>query len=76
MTQAAIGAVCAAIVAAIAFRARALSTGGAAAAFAVGTAVFASSGWSGALVLLAFFLPSTLLSRLGGARKKALQDVG
>jgi uncharacterized protein (TIGR00297 family) len=64
----------AAIVAAVAYRAGALSPGGAAAAFAVGAVVFAGRGWPGVAVLFAFFLPSTLLTRAGAARKRALAD--
>jgi uncharacterized protein (TIGR00297 family) len=70
-----VGAALAAIVAIAAYRARALTATGAAAAFAVGTVVFGAGGWRGALVLFAFFIPSTLLSRLGRARKLALGDV-
>ncbi|HEY5425101.1 MAG TPA: DUF92 domain-containing protein [Candidatus Tumulicola sp.] len=71
-----IGAVCAAIVATLAYRTRALTAGGAAAAFAVGTIVFGAGGWRGALVLFAFFIPSTLLSRIGRTRKRELTDAG
>ncbi|HEV3087451.1 MAG TPA: DUF92 domain-containing protein [Candidatus Elarobacter sp.] len=70
------GTVFAALVAAIAWRARALTTGGALAAFAVGTLTFASGGVAFAEVLLAFFVPSVLLSRIGRARKKQLVDIG
>lgn len=42
----------------------------------MGTIVFGIGGWPGAAVLLAFFLPSVALSRVGRARKKALLDVG
>jgi uncharacterized protein (TIGR00297 family) len=76
VTNAAIGALLAAAVALVAYRARALTAGGAGAAFVVGASVFAATGWRGALVLFAFFIPSTLLSRLGRARKRALDDVG
>lgn len=69
--QAALGAAFAAIVAAIAYRARALSASGALAAFGVGALIFGSGGWPAAAVLFAFFLPSTLLTRLGRARKRA-----
>lgn len=72
MTQAGLGAIFAAVVAALAYRARALSAGGAAAAFAVGAIVFGSGGWPAAAVLFAFFIPSSLLSRIGGARKRAI----
>ncbi len=74
--SAAFGAAFAAIVAYAAYRAKSLTRGGALAAFAVGTCVFAAAGWSGAAVLFAFFLPSALLSRVGRARKRALDDVG
>ena len=63
MTQASLGAVLAALVATAAYRARALSAGGAVAAFAVGAVVFGAAGWRGAAVLFAFFIPSALLSR-------------
>lgn len=42
---------------------RALTWGGAAAAWAVGTAVLVGTGWGGGAILAAFFLPSTLVSR-------------
>ena len=74
MIQVAIGAALAAAVAAVAYRVRALSVGGAIAAFLVGAMVFGAGGWPGAAILFAFFLPSTLLSRLGQARKRALGD--
>lgn len=74
MTQAIIGALFAAIVALFAYRARALTAAGAMAAFAVGAIVFGSGGLAAAAVLFAFFLPSTLLSRVGTARKRALAD--
>lgn len=76
MQQIAFGAALAALVALVAFRARALTTSGALAAFAVGTCVFGAGGWPYAAVLFAFFIPSTLLSRIGRARKRQLVDVG
>jgi uncharacterized protein (TIGR00297 family) len=72
--QAVAGAALAAIVASIAYRARALTASGALAAFAVGTAIFAGGGWRAAIVLFAFFIPSTLLSRTGTTRKRRLAD--
>jgi len=63
MMQFVLGALLAAAVALIAYRAKALSRDGAVAAFGVGTAVFGAAGWPGAAVLFAFFLPSALLSR-------------
>lgn len=65
----ALGALFAAAIAVAAYRARALSLDGAIAAFAIGTIVFGSSGWSGAAILLAFFVPSVLLTRVGRQRK-------
>ncbi|MBV9718897.1 MAG: DUF92 domain-containing protein [Candidatus Eremiobacteraeota bacterium] len=72
--QITLGVTLAAIVAAFAYRARALSAGGAAAGFAVGTVVFARGGWAAAAVLFAFFLPSSALSRIGVQRKRAIGD--
>jgi uncharacterized protein (TIGR00297 family) len=72
VTQTAVGVGCAAIVAIAAYRLRALSAGGAAAAFVVGAIVFSRGGWPAAGVLFAFFIPSTLLSRLGADRKRAI----
>lgn len=73
--QIALGAAFAALIAFAAYRAGALSTGGAAGAFVVGTIVFGTGGWPGAAVLFAFFLPATLLSRLGAKRKRALREL-
>jgi uncharacterized protein (TIGR00297 family) len=69
----AIGAALAAGVALAAYRARALSLDGAIAAFVVGTIVVDTGGWSSAVVLLAFFVPSALLTRLGRDRKRSLR---
>jgi uncharacterized protein (TIGR00297 family) len=63
------GALLAAVVALLALRVKALTLDGAIAAFVVGTIVFGSAGWPGAAVLLAFFVPSSLLTRVGRARK-------
>lgn len=69
----AVGAVFAAAIAAAAYRARALTLDGALAAFAIGTIVFGAGGWAGAAILLAFFLPSMLLTRVGRERKRLLR---
>ncbi|MGZ3549854.1 MAG: DUF92 domain-containing protein [Vulcanimicrobiaceae bacterium] len=76
LTRIAFGALFAGAVAVIALRARALTRSGAIAAFLVGSIVFISGGWPGAAVLFAFFIPSTLLSRVGKRRKGELIDVG
>ncbi|HEY9382833.1 MAG TPA: DUF92 domain-containing protein [Gemmatimonadales bacterium] len=60
-------------VALVAWRARAVSGSGAVAATAVGTAVLWTTGWAGAAVLGMFFLPSTVVGRLG-ARRPAASD--
>ncbi len=71
-----VGALLAALVAFAAWRAGALTAGGAAGAFLVGTATFGALGLPGACVLLAFFVSSVALSRVGKARKAALVDAG
>jgi uncharacterized protein (TIGR00297 family) len=71
-----IGAILAGAIALIALRAHALTGGGALAAFVVGTITYGVGTWAFTVVLLAFFIPSVLLSRLGRARKRALVDVG
>ena len=71
-----LGAVFAAVVVVIAGRAGALSGGGAVAAFFVGTLTFGTLRFTGAAVLLAFFVPAVVLSRVGRARKRELVDIG
>jgi uncharacterized protein (TIGR00297 family) len=46
------------------------------AAAIVGALVWIFAGWQAVLVLLAFFVPSTAISRLGRARKRELVDIG
>jgi uncharacterized protein (TIGR00297 family) len=70
------GALLAAVIAAAALRVRALDAGGAVAAFAVGTCTFAAGGFGGAAILLAFFISSILLTRVGRAQKQAVRDIG
>jgi uncharacterized protein (TIGR00297 family) len=72
----AIGALFAGAIALAAWRVRALTRSGAIAAFAVGTLTYASGTLGFTLVLLAFFVPSVLLSRIGRARKRELVDIG
>lgn len=71
-----IGAVFAGVIALVAWRARALTRSGAVAAFVVGTLTYAAGTVGFTLVLLAFFVSSIVLSRVGRARKRALLDVG
>jgi uncharacterized protein (TIGR00297 family) len=76
VTQALTGILFAGAVALAAWRLRALTASGAFAAWIVGACVFGAGGWAYTAVLFAFFLPSTLLSRIGRARKRALVDIG
>jgi uncharacterized protein (TIGR00297 family) len=71
-----IGALCSAAIAVIAFRIRALTGGGALAAFVVGTATYSALGPPGAAVVLAFFVTSAVLSRVGRERKRRFVDIG
>lgn len=70
------GLLLAGVIAGGALRAHALSRSGALAALIVGTITFAVGGWPATAVLFAFFLPSSLLSRIGKKRKRELVDVG
>jgi uncharacterized protein (TIGR00297 family) len=76
VTQLALAALAAVVVAVAAWRAHTLTFGGAVAAFAVGAIAFGLGGWPGAAVLFAFFLPTAALSRIGKHRKHALTDIG
>jgi uncharacterized protein (TIGR00297 family) len=72
-----IGIVAAAAIAFAAYRVRALSGGGALAAWAVGAATFGGLGTPGAAILLAFFVSSVALSRWRGTEKRTkLVDIG
>lgn len=57
-----------------ALRARALTSGGAVAAFAVGVAVLAGTGWAGALALGVFFVSATVASRRAERHEPAWLD--
>ena len=70
--QLAIGIVLATLIAAAAYRARALDISGSVAALAVGAVTFGLGGWSFALPLLTFFISSTFLSRWRRRSKEAL----
>ncbi len=72
LTPILLGAVLAAVVAAAAFRAHALTRSGAWAAWGVGSVVFGVGGWAAAGALLTFFCSSTALSRWRKKRKDAL----
>jgi uncharacterized protein (TIGR00297 family) len=72
-----LGAALAAIIAIVALRAHSLDRSGAVAAFVVGTLTFGALGVPGAAVLLAFFVSSVVLSRIGKrAKRERLRDIG
>lgn len=62
------------LIAFIAFRVKALSRSGALAALGLGTVIFGLGGLSWAVLLLAFFISSSTLSRLFKRRKSALDE--
>ena len=72
--QISIGFVCALAIAFAAYRARALNRSGALAAVLLGTIVFGLGGLAAAVLLVAFFVTSSGLSRLFGRRKRALDE--
>ncbi len=76
MTQAVVAVVASLCIAVASYSSRALTASGAVMAFAVGAVIFGIGGWRAAAVLLAFFVSSSLLSRLGSRRKHALVDWG
>ncbi len=76
LSQLIIGAAFAALISFAASRVHALSPSGAIAAFVVGTITFGLGGWQLTIVLLAFFVSSIALSRVGRKRKKQLTDIG
>jgi len=57
-----------------AFRARSLSRSGAIAAVVVGTVIFGVGGWPWAILLLTFFVTSTVLTRTFKQRKSGLSE--
>lgn len=69
-----VGLITAGVIALVSHRARALSASGAIAAMLVGTAAVAA-GWSWAILLMAYFVSSTALSRMG-RRQKAVRTAG
>jgi uncharacterized protein (TIGR00297 family) len=74
VTNLAIGFVLSLLIAAAAYRMRALSASGALGAMLIGTTTFGLGGWAWGLLLIAFFVSSSALSRLRKARKAALDD--
>ncbi|HWQ04035.1 MAG TPA: YbhB/YbcL family Raf kinase inhibitor-like protein [Longilinea sp.] len=69
-----VGLLLAALIAYLAYRFRSLNRGGALAALLLGTLVFGLGGLRWALLLLAFFISSSALTRLFGRRKRELDE--
>ena len=69
-----IGFLLAIIIAVLAYRAHSLNQSGAFAATVVGTIVFGLGGWQWAVLLLTFFITSSILSRLFKKRKQGLDE--
>ena len=74
LTQLILGLALAVIIAYVAYRARSLSRSGAWAAILVGTVIFGLGGWRWAILLLTFFISSSLLSRAFKKRKRGLNE--
>ncbi len=72
--QIGLGGALAAAIALLAYWAGALSRSGATAAFVVGTLTFGFGGLLPAILLVAFFVSSSALSRFGRGRKKAMAE--
>ncbi|HQG45137.1 MAG TPA: DUF92 domain-containing protein [bacterium] len=70
-----LGVFMAAVVALLSYRFRFLSTSGATATFLLGTVVFGIGRWPFTVPILTFFILSSLLSKLGGERKKRLSGM-
>jgi uncharacterized protein (TIGR00297 family) len=68
------GFICAAIIAFVAYRAHSLSRSGAWAALVEGTIIFGLGGWPWAVLLLAFFVSSSALTRAFAKRKAVLNE--
>jgi Raf kinase inhibitor-like YbhB/YbcL family protein/uncharacterized protein (TIGR00297 family) len=73
LPQLVLGICLAAIIAIAAYFARALSRSGAFAAFLLGTVIFGIGGLNWAILLMAFFIPSSLLSFLFKKQKKTVE---
>ena len=72
--RAALGLLLASAIALAAWRLRLLSTSGAVAAIACGTAC-AAAGWSWAIMLIAFFILSSALTKVGASRKRTAERI-
>lgn len=69
-----LGFLIAVLIASAAYRAKSLNRSGALAAVAVGTVIFGMGGWQWAVLLLTFFISSSLLTRAFNKRKSNLDE--
>jgi len=69
-----LGFIFAVIIAFLAYKAKSLDISGAIAATVEGTLIFGLGGWTWAILLLAFFISSSALSKMFKARKKDLKE--
>jgi uncharacterized protein (TIGR00297 family) len=69
-----LGFVFAALISWVAYRAHSLSKSGAWGAFLEGTIIFGLGGWKWAVLLMAFFVSSSVLTRLFGIKKASLNE--
>ncbi len=74
MPQLLLGFIFAVIIAVLAYKAKSLDKSGAIAATVEGTLIFGLGGWEWAILLLAFFISSSALSKMFKARKKDLKE--
>jgi uncharacterized protein (TIGR00297 family) len=74
LTQLLLGFLFAAIIAYAAYKAHSLSMSGAWGALVTGTVIFGVGGWRWAVLLLAFFVSSSALTRLFGKKKASLNE--
>ncbi len=74
LLQLLLGFLFAAFIAFAAYRARSLSKSGALGALLTGTVIFGLGGWQWAVILLAFFISSSALTRLFGKKKASLNE--
>src|SRR5512136_493863 len=74
LLQLVLGFLCAVMIAFLAYRAGSLSRSGAWGALLEGTIIFGLGGWKWAVLLMAFFVSSSALTRLFGKKKISLNE--
>jgi uncharacterized protein (TIGR00297 family) len=68
------GVILAAIVAILSYKIRFLDEGGSASAFIMGSIIFGFGGWAYTFPILGFFIISSMLSKIGKSKKKAIES--